>query len=62
MKTIKASLKMYKNGRLFCSLHKTYRVSSPPTNGCKICWSIYYSFVKQFLIDDLFKKEVEKSN
>jgi hypothetical protein len=51
MKTIKASLRLNKNGRLFCTLHNTYRVTKPPRNGCNVCWTLYDNTTKQFAID-----------
>lgn len=70
MKTIKASLRLNKNGRLFCTRHNTYKVSKPPTNGCKICWTIYDKSVVQPWIDkaveqlqeELRMRAVEKMN
>jgi len=53
MKTIKASLKLNKNGRLFCSVHNTYRVVKPPKSNCKICWVLYNNSSKQDIIDYL---------
>jgi hypothetical protein len=52
MKTIKASLKINKNGRLFCALHKTYKVAKPPTTDCKICWVLYNNCSKQEVVNE----------
>jgi hypothetical protein len=41
MRTIKASLKINKNGRLFCTKHQVYKVSRPPTTDCNICWTLF---------------------
>jgi hypothetical protein len=46
MKTIKASLKINKNGRLFCTVHRTYKVLRAPTVDCKICWVLYNNLNK----------------
>jgi hypothetical protein len=55
MKTIKASLRINKNGRLFCTLHNTYKVIKPPRNGCKVCWTLYEQAQKQSVIDTLLE-------
>jgi hypothetical protein len=51
MKTVKASLRINKNGRLYCTLHQTYKVLRPPTGGCKVCWTLYDNLQKQSTID-----------
>lgn len=52
MRTIKASLKVNKNGRLFCTVHNTYKVSKQPKNDCKICWTLFENFsTKQATLD-----------
>ena len=51
MRNIKASLRLNKNGRLFCTVHNTYKVSKPPKNDCKICWTLYENAPKQTELD-----------
>lgn len=59
MRTIKASLKLNKNGRLFCTLRQTYKVSKPPINNCKICWEIFDKSVVQPTLDKMIE-DLEK--
>ena len=61
MRTIKASLKINKNGRLFCTVHNTYRVSKPPKNDCKICWTLFEYSDKQATCD-LLQNAIGKGN
>ena len=60
MKTIKASLRLNKNGRLYCTVHNTYKVPLAPRNGCKICWLLFEHSAKQetinYLVEVLEKK------
>ena len=51
MRTIKASLKINKNGRLFCTVHNTYKVSKLPVTNCKICWEIFDKSITQPFLD-----------
>jgi hypothetical protein len=53
MRTIKASLKVNKNGRLYCALHKTYKIITQPTTDCTICWTIYEKSCEQIVLDIL---------
>jgi len=65
MRTIKASLRINKNGRLYCTAHQTYKVASPPRNGCKICWELFDKNIVQpsldAMIEDL-EKELKRRN
>jgi hypothetical protein len=61
MKTIKASLKVNKNGRLYCALHKTYKVITPPTIDCTICWTIYEKSNEQVVLD-ILSEALKKGN
>lgn len=61
MRAIKASLKLNKNGRLYCTVHKTYKVSAPPKTDCKICWTIYENVAKQVSIDNLMTEILDRN-
>ena len=52
MRTIKATLKANKNGRLFCTVHQTYKVIRPPTSDCKVCWILYNNLHKQQVVEE----------
>jgi hypothetical protein len=61
MKTVKASLRINKNGRLYCTLHQTHKVSVAPRNGCKICWMLFDNFSKQATIDNLVTEILDRA-
>lgn len=52
MRTIKASLKVNKNGKLQCTKHQTYKVIKPPTSNCTICWILYNNLHKQKVVEE----------
>jgi hypothetical protein len=55
MKTVKASLRINKNGRLYCTAHQTYRVIIAPRNDCKICWELFDKNFVQPSLDSMIK-------
>lgn len=61
MKTIKASLRINKNGRLHCTVHHTSKVALAPKNGCKICW-VLFEHTAKILTIDLMQEVLEGVN